>query len=129
MNAKWNKKLRKVVNKKIKNDLRSVLKTLQDDGIFKRIGYAFRIIFKIEFSHTTVGAGVKYFLVDHDNIGLMIRDYCSNVPEGSPPVFRYDPYCRSLRRRVGHSNAITGDRTRVRSLGSSCPAARLLSQV
>src|SRR5208337_1095205 len=85
------------------------------------------VVLKIEFGHAAIGPGIEDFLADHDNIGIMPGNYRGDVPQYSPAVISDDPDCRALRYRFHMPDAITGDRTRVRSLGSSCPTARLLS--
>ncbi len=46
MNGKQVKKIRKVVNKQVKTNAREVLEAIKDEKFFRRIGIAFRIIFK-----------------------------------------------------------------------------------
>ena len=46
MNGRMTKKIRKTVNKQVKTNAREVLEAIKDEKFFRRVGIAFRIIFK-----------------------------------------------------------------------------------
>lgn len=46
MNGKLAKKIRKEVNQKVRQDVNDVFKIIAAENILRRIGYAFKIIFK-----------------------------------------------------------------------------------